>query len=121
MRVRVFYYSAGDNPCGSQTYGEVEDYTIIVNASAAGVTGVENLSSIQAKVYPNPASDVLIIQMQSQQGDKFELITLNGQSLIQKEFTSNQEKIDVSELQKGMYFLKISSKNNSIMKKVIIE
>ncbi|NJO91259.1 MAG: secretion protein, partial [Chloroflexia bacterium] len=59
MRIRVFYYSASDEPCGDKQYGEVEDYTININSSASGNSySSENtvLSSSDMRVYPNPSN-----------------------------------------------------------------
>jgi hypothetical protein len=52
MRVRLHDTAAGANatPCGTSTYGQVEDYTIDIDVS----TGLVEATSIATSVFPNP-------------------------------------------------------------------
>ena len=79
----------------------------------------ELLSKI--KVYPNPAVDNRITIESETILDEIALINLNGQ-LIQQitDFETNSNSYLLENLPKGFYFLRISSNNESITKKIIV-
>ena len=59
LRIQMHYGSYSTNPCGSYTYGEVEDYTVNISDGTgfAAQELVSNKSAIEIKgmsVYPNP-------------------------------------------------------------------
>lgn len=91
---------------------------------------VENCNSIHSDiinrytVYPNPASDFLILKWESQKNIK--AISLRDQlgraypiTLICSE-SSNEYKINVSQLNNGIYFLEIADDNTKFIKKICI-
>ncbi len=90
--------------------------TITQNVSiiAAGLTDLENDSEI--RIYPNPATDFIEIKSKSNYSSII-IIDVNGK--LVKEINNSNSKIDVSNLTKGVYFLKITNKNTSLIKKFI--
>ena len=64
MRIRLTDSNTGVNitPCGTSTYGEVEDYTLVIGAHGASAFNPEEESSVSSSipktimlsVYPNP-------------------------------------------------------------------
>lgn len=76
----------------------------------------------QITLFPNPAKNKLNITFDDQvQGEKLvSLYAING-SLIASEKTQNSELIiDVNEIPKGVYFVKIDIGTETILKKVVI-
>ncbi len=71
----------------------------------------ESNSSDNIYTYPNPVSDYLYITY-AQKGDKIEIYDISGHVLVTTEVQSSDAKIDVSDLDAGLYILKISSENN---------
>lgn len=65
---------------------------------------VEEFQLNQVKIYPNPTTDYLTIDSEFEI-TKAQIYTLQGQKITSH---SNQNKIDVSSLSNGMYFLKIT-------------
>ena len=61
------------------------------------------------KVYPNPASDYITIS-ELKKVEKYEIYNSIGQKL-KKGIISNKEKIDIENLIKGIYFLKLERGN----------
>jgi len=84
---------------------------VIHNNSSAGIHNVE-LSSV--KIFPNPVKDLLKVQS-TQQINKLELFTIRGERLI----SSKTNYLDVRNLPKGVYFLKIIFPSNKIIKRFI--
>ncbi len=71
-------------------------------------------------VYPNPASDRLTIQLSDgiYKEERFQIIDSNGLTISENIFIAKGEKqnsttLDISELKKGLYFLKYSSGNSN--------
>lgn len=71
-------------------------------------------------IYPNPASDVVNIST-TVSLEEIDVITINGQVLQQiKNPVIENNTFTISNLPKGLYFLKLSSATNSVTKKVLI-
>lgn len=72
---------------------------------------VKEIDANTFKIYPNPATD--IIKIESQVRNAFENVSIydiNGRNVLQT-IVSNDNFIDVSELERGSYILELTSKN----------
>jgi len=69
------------------------------------------------KLYPNPAKDIVYLKS-DQKVDSVELFTLNGQRM---KIEMRNDQINVSQLPKGIYVLKIQSGQCIVSKKLIIQ
>lgn len=74
----------------------------------------------QIKVYPNPFSNHISIKSDTNNNEEMQLQLFNilGTKVVDK-IIKNAEKINVSYLKKGVYFLKIKQGNTNINKKII--
>lgn len=76
------------------------------------------------KIYPNPADDLLNINSLSEKigNASLKIYDLNGRLLKHKQANFNElQQIDVSQLQSGIYLLKIENSKVNISKKLIIK
>jgi hypothetical protein len=74
-------------------------------------TGVANQNSKpQIKIYPNPANEQITIQGISKEA-RVEIYNVSGQ--LVKSIQSPSTSIDISQLEKGFYFLKVTSEGKS--------
>jgi hypothetical protein len=73
-------------------------------------------------VFPNPTTSTLTISVQSNHDLSYSLFDLDGQRILSGDFNTKIQ-LDVSELNRGMYFLRIEDiKGGSVVtRKVIIE
>jgi hypothetical protein len=91
------------------------------------LTGVTNAISKTEEssltIYPNPANDYIIIENIGINIKTIELIDITGKiRYIYSDPSEYNNRINVSNLSKGMYFLKVLTiDNNAIVKKVIIK
>ncbi len=70
------------------------------------------------KVYPNPTTDYLIFS--GIEGNaKAEIYTLSGQLLVVHDFV-NETRLEIN-LSSGMYLVKVSNRNQSIHKKIVVK
>lgn len=78
-------------------------------------------------VYPIPASDEIIIDIMHVEGKAYTYVItdLSGKNLIQKQIwvyrKNHKEKVDISDLNEGMYLLRISSEKRQICFDTIIK
>ena len=71
----------------------------------------------EVNIFPNPCSDFLYVKSEPAQA---EILNSNGQIVYSKYFNSKQNnKIDVSNFAKGVYFIKISNNNFTTVKKLM--
>lgn len=79
-------------------------------------------NSFGITAYPNPASTIINIKLYGARKDAQVFITdLAGKTLLQETVTSNEMKIDISNLPKGMYILKYISGNQQQSVKLVKE
>jgi hypothetical protein len=69
-------------------------------------SSIQNINSKICKVYPNPSEQFINIDAGQIDNLKFELCSSNGQIILDGEF-DKQIKIDLKELNKGIYILKV--------------
>ncbi len=76
-----------------------------------GIETTENTSTWL--IYPNPVSNVLLVQNALSQNAKFSLIDQTGKLVMTGRLMSTSNHIDVSALTDGVYFLKIEGETRS--------
>ncbi|HRW64054.1 MAG TPA: T9SS type A sorting domain-containing protein, partial [Bacteroidales bacterium] len=120
------------NGANSQTYtvSENGEYWVVVtnefgcegssNRMIIVIESVENELSRVAKIYPNPAHDILKIDSDIAL-DKVEIYNAIGQLFYSMQPSENNLNINISEYEKGMYLVKLSAGNNSHTYRLIIE
>ncbi|MBA4260272.1 MAG: bilirubin oxidase, partial [Chitinophaga sp.] len=82
------------------------------------------LNDLSIKIYPNPASSVLNIQIKSENDkESFQLNVFDalGKLVFSEKLTLPQSQINTSTWSKGIYFVELRQSNNSIHSKLIIE
>lgn len=100
------FYSA-DYGSHYATYGTrflIDDITL------STVTGINEVSKNEFNIYPNPASSIINIADIPKGNFDIELMTSAGQSLIRG---NNKNILDVSNLTKGMYFIKLKDETGN--------
>lgn len=117
MRVAM-KYNAYPTSCETFSYGEVEDYTVvIVNSMNQGVMGDEGISSA-ILLYPNPTKQILNISLEDAVGKDYVIFNVMGQIVGKGTFT---ETLDVSYLQSGVYLFEVNTDGNKLMKRFVKE
>lgn len=118
MRVSM-KYNANPTSCETFTYGEVEDYTVIISNSVnQGISGGTGFNSSEMSIYPNPAKHTLNISLVEANGKDYVIYNIMGQVVGKGNYT---ESLDVSSLQSGVYMLEVNTDNNKLMKRFIKE
>ncbi|MBL6444978.1 M4 family metallopeptidase [Fulvivirga sp. 29W222] len=131
MRVSM-KYNAAPSSCGSFSYGEVEDYTVNITNSFAGVATLggngkaEKLGDESPMQYfvarPNPVKDIVEVAIaEHAEGYSLKMMTLNGMLVKEIEFAGANVRIDMTGLPSGVYIMSMKTPREVVNKKVIKE
>ena len=119
MRVSM-KYNAYPTSCETFSYGEVEDYTVVISSTAnQGIaSGDRELINSDLSIYPNPVKHTLNISIMDAVGKTYTISNTLGQVIVKGDFTGI---LDVSSLSSGVYFLQINTETDSLIKRFIKE
>ncbi len=81
--------------------------------------GIEDVANTFATVFPNPVSDLLTITLSDLDNAQFELMDVQGKIVISSTTIANGEQVDVSNLESGIYFVRLISDNNRMVKRIV--
>ena len=87
--------------------------------NATGISSYKNLLA-SVRFYPNPAYNSLVLVNTSNTLTSFQVIDLSGRVILGGEFTSNKT-LDVSSINKGIYFVAFENANGKVVKKLVKE
>lgn len=108
---------------GNSTIGVRGAYASVGNdiGSPGNVTpsfGLEELSSVGVKVYPNPASENVMVELP--QGNKvISLFNITGVEVLHLETSELQQNLNVGQLPSGVYLLRISIDGKQAIGKIV--
>lgn len=87
------------------------------------IIGTEEINKINdLKLSPNPATDKITIEIHNPlQKASISVYNPGGQLLISQPFTNLQTGINISMLSKGLYFIKLNTKESSVVRKFVKE
>lgn len=121
MRVST-EFNAYPTSCNTEFDGEVEDYTLNV-----GELSTENASLASSfSIWPNPNNGEFNISLNATnpQPTTIQVYDVAGRLVHTKKVAAQnnvQESINLAKAQAGVYFVRVSDKNNSITKKIIVQ
>ena len=105
------------NGCGEDSTTQ----SVMVNSSGIN----ENIADFKLNIYPNPTSDNININIDINEASSFkiELLDMIGRTLLNQDMDlfkgNNIYSVDLSSYSKGVFFIRISDKNNSVTRKII--
>ena len=102
---------------GSVGEGVQQPFEILL----VSVEEVENNVTINVDLYPNPVSNYIILNTEQYEGLQFQLFSVNGKKLNSGTLMNKETKINMKELAKSTYFLKIQLNNQSFQTYKIIK
>lgn len=84
-------------------------------------TDVENVSGVKFTVYPNPANEVLHVNLNSDNPSTVGLYDIAGKMVEEYSFNTSKINIDVRNYERGVYMLKVEQAQNTYTRKIVIE
>lgn len=113
-----FWRVSAENPCG---YSISEIYTF----ETQELVNVKEVAGSQFQIFPNPVQTDLSIQFEKalNQNIQVEMLTATGQVLLSQNVGNGATNftVEVVDLPKGMYFLRMKDETNVVARKVIVE
>jgi endonuclease I len=101
-------------------YIDHPEYAMQIWGSLLNTTSYSSLTDVS--IYPNPAVNGTIKIDSKKRIDCIELINVNGQIIQQIKMPESQSEIyTVNNLSQGFYFLKLTSNNQTITKKIVVQ
>lgn len=85
-----------------------------------GSNAVDIVQKDKSQVYPNPVKQVLKVKLNADQGS-LELIDLSGKTILTQSIMSEDTRLDLSGLKKGIYLLRIKTVNGLETHRVLKE
>jgi len=100
----------------------VKSKSNIKNNRTIGIASTEVKNS-SIKIYPNPASNVLTVDLQMMSGEQAVIAIKNmlGQTIYSSKTNQTVNTIKVDELSAGVYFIEVTVNTHTETKKVVIE
>lgn len=103
-------------------------YLYVDLLALSGSSSVSEISNISAyNVFPNPAKEKLNIQCNLKQNNsvQVEVMDIQGKQIKSQDFAmnkgENQVTLDLSDVQKGIYFVRMTSDRESLSQKLVVE
>lgn len=109
-----------ENGVSNQFYYRLQINDADGGYSFSNIISINLNGSTQFSVSPNPAKEFIYIKGQNLK--QLQIVDLNGKSYIRKTITSQNEKISISGLSKGIYLIKAANTNGQVqITKLVIE
>lgn len=104
-------------PKGSKTSYEATDwkYFTIVEDETLSTKDNKVISSVSAKVYPNPTTGIFFIETEIP--TTADIFTMAGQVIKSVKLNKGKSQVDISHLPSGIYFVKVNNTTKKIIKK----
>jgi len=115
----VTFYAAfnGANGNGSTSGDQIYTSTHTVGPD---VTGIEDLAN-EFRFYPNPSTGVVNFELPgNEKANEIAVFNNNGQTVASFDLRSGFHQVDLSNLSKGMYFVKLTGATETSMQKLVI-
>ncbi|MBL0050034.1 MAG: T9SS type A sorting domain-containing protein [Bacteroidetes bacterium] len=91
------------------------------NSQACGIVGIDELpKEISIATFPNPVCTTLNIHVNPTENFSYQLLNTQGQVLLSQKVNASNTKLDLNNLNNGVYTLAIILKNKNIYHKQIV-
>ena len=123
MRVSM-KYNANATSCETFSYGEVEDYTVVIGGGARSIEEVVAVSTLE--LFPNPAYDraTLRFTVSEQTSVSISIVDAMGRSVMnrmQEVIGTHETELDLTGLKGGMYLVVVKGNNINQVSRLLVK
>ncbi len=116
LRVRTNWQASSGDPCEAYTYGETEDYAVVITDALS----INDVELADLRIYPNPVDGNYVTIKSPIGGDKYvELFDINGRRVLAT--TISGDMLDISSINTGFYMVEVTVNGYKKVSKLIIE
>lgn len=128
MRVAMKYNNASSASCGTFTYGEVEDYTVVINgAEQHNLTSnhidaeeMDNEIVTDYKIYPNPlVQQTFRVDLTDVEHTDYRIINSLGEVIQTGSISARDNEITLDQADRGIYLIEFSDGVKTELRKLI--
>jgi lysophospholipase L1-like esterase len=98
-------------PQGISTAGLTTDYDVVYKVN-------NTLGSHTILIYPNPASDVIVIE--NALHSDVTILDETGKVVVNQKNIDNNQSINIPELKNGVYFIRLTKDNSSVTRQIVV-
>lgn len=100
-----------------------EEFTLVMSLEdPAGTVSTNELAMANVKVYPNPASDLLQVELpEGMDNGIIQIVDVSGKVMLSEEIMNNISTISVDGLAAGTYIVNIENGLQSVSKSIVIK
>jgi hypothetical protein len=92
------------------------------NVQFNGVTGLEDIDESIINIFPNPARNILNIQLNENMGETLIFITdTQGKTMLSEQLHHGSNEVSIDALSPGVYILQIEYAQNKLIRKLIVQ
>lgn len=99
-----------------ETNGGTLQYVLKAHAIT---TSIVDINTNNITIFPNPSTGIFNIR--NKNAKQIEILNLNGQVIKYKKINSENYSFDLSNQKKGVYFVRLTTNNNTFVRKLIIK
>ena len=114
LRVVKNYNDSPTDPCGMYSYGQTEEYTVVVEE---GTTGIAEANSPEVVLFPNPVEDVLHIRS-SAPVRNVTVTNIVGQTVLELNNIENNQ-VNTASLVPGVYLITVETTNSKRVVRIV--
>lgn len=104
---------------GRSTTGETGSFTLLGQDATTLSNLDEEITSNTLKMYPNPSSEIVVISTETNDPIRnISLYSLSGKKVLE---AKNQSRINVENLSKGIYLVRVLGERKTYVKKLLVE
>lgn len=110
VQLLIYLSTRGD----SASSARIVDFSLKID----NATGIKQYSAESVKIFPNPARDYVLVQnQQSLQMDRIEVYSMLGRKVLNHKVDPSDgvARIDLSDLQKGIYMVRVLDQSNNVV------
>lgn len=108
----IYKYQKNRNPFVDHPEYVKEIYGSKYGLSAVGIK--ENIEGSSFSIFPNPSNSNITIESTEEQITEVLIIDLQGKLVTRNLYSSNSVQMNLSELKRGVYFLRITDSNGKV-------
>ncbi len=93
---------------------------VFTTTTCANATGINDNGTLNAKLFPNPTSGIIQLDVEAFSGKSIAISDIAGKTLFQQSLNSNTTTIDCNTFAEGIYLLRIIGEGKNDVKRFVV-
>lgn len=85
------------------------------------ITGIQDMNIIDFVLYPNPTTGMLTIEIVGSDNAEVDVLNIQGQVIKTVRLNNGENNLDISELNQGIYFVKVKTETGQNIRRVVLQ